>query len=81
MLENLNALNRFKFATFCDLFLKAKWSNNRRHKIRKKNSTHSTFATAYSSLIPTLFRNKRFMLDEMTQQNASKFAIFLEYEK
>ena len=29
----------------------------------------------------TLFRNKRFMLDEMTQWNASKFAIFLEYEK
>ena len=24
----------------------------------------------------SLFRNKRFMLDEMTQQNASKFAIF-----
>ena len=28
----------------------------------------------------TLFRNKRFMLDEMFQRNASKFAIFLEYE-
>ena len=28
----------------------------------------------------SLFRNKRFILDEMTQQNASKFAIFLEYE-
>ena len=27
-----------------------------------------------------LFRNKRFMLDEMTQRNASKFAIFYEYE-
>ena len=27
-----------------------------------------------------LFRNKRFMLDEMFQRNASKFAIFLEYE-
>ena len=26
----------------------------------------------------TLFRNKRFMLDEMFQQNASKFDIFLE---
>ena len=26
----------------------------------------------------SLFRNKRFMLDEMTQQNASKFAIFWE---
>ena len=28
----------------------------------------------------TLFRNKRFMLDEMFQRNASKFAILLEYE-
>ena len=27
-----------------------------------------------------LFRNERFMLDEMFQRNASKFAIFLEYE-
>ena len=27
------------------------------------------------------FRSKRFMLDWMTQQNASKFAIFGEYEK
>ena len=27
-----------------------------------------------------LFRNKRFMLDEMFQRNVSKFAIFLEYE-
>ena len=26
----------------------------------------------------SLFRNKRFMLDEMFQQNASKFVIFLE---
>ena len=31
-------------------------------------------------LLVALFRNKRFMLDEMFQQNASKFAIFLEYE-
>ena len=28
----------------------------------------------------TLFRNKRFIIDKMFQQNASKFAIFLEYE-
>ena len=28
----------------------------------------------------SLFRNKRFMLDKMTQQNASKFAILLVYE-
>ena len=27
-----------------------------------------------------LFRNKRFMFDEMTYRNASKFAIFLGYE-
>ena len=29
----------------------------------------------------TLFRNKRFMLEEMFQWNASKFALLLEYEK
>ena len=28
----------------------------------------------------SLFRNKKFMLDEMTQRNTSKFVIFLEYE-
>ena len=28
----------------------------------------------------SLFRNKRFMLDEMTWQNTSKFAILLEYK-
>ena len=33
-----------------------------------------------NSIILTLFRHKRFMLDEMTYPNASKFAIFLEYE-
>ena len=27
-----------------------------------------------------LFRNKRFMIDKMFQRNASKYAIFLEYE-
>ena len=27
-----------------------------------------------------LFRNKRFMLDEMFQRNASKFVLFMEYE-
>ena len=35
-----------------------------------KNNTHVT-----------LFRNKSFMLDEMTWRNASEFALFLEYEK
>ena len=30
--------------------------------------------------INKLLRNKKFMLDEMPQQNASKLAIFLEYE-
>ena len=33
----------------------------------------------YSKLF-TLFRNKRFMLDEMTKRNALKFAIFYIYE-
>ena len=32
------------------------------------------------NILSTLFRNKRFMLDEMFQWNASKFAILLEYE-
>ena len=32
------------------------------------------------TITSTIFRNKRFMLDEMTQRNASKFAIFLEYK-
>ena len=32
------------------------------------------------SFFYTHFRNKRFMLDEMTKRNASKFAIFLGYE-
>ena len=31
-------------------------------------------------ILEPLFRNKRFMLDEMTSQNASKFTIFLDYE-
>ena len=32
-------------------------------------------------IIPnSLFRNKRFMLDQMTWRNASKFAIFCMYE-
>ena len=38
-------------------------------------SIHTYIPTTYA-----LFRNKRFMLDEMFQRNASKFAIFLEYE-
>ena len=29
----------------------------------------------------SLFRKKTFMLDQMTQWNNSKFAIFLEYEE
>ena len=34
-----------------------------------------------SNLVPSiLFRNKRFLLDEMFQWNASKFAIFIEKE-
>ena len=34
----------------------------------------------YEVLLYSLFRNKRFILDEMTYRNDSKFAIFLEYE-
>ena len=32
-------------------------------------------------MIITLFRNKRFVLNEMFQQSASKFAIFYVYKK
>ena len=28
----------------------------------------------------SLFRNKRFILDEIFQENASKYAVFLEYD-
>ena len=38
------------------------------------------FCRVVISYIVSLFRNKRFMLDEMTWQNASKFAIFYIYE-
>ena len=34
----------------------------------------------FSDQTITLFRNKRFMLDERFQRTASKFAILLEYE-
>ena len=33
-----------------------------------------------NSFSMSLFKNKRFMLDEMFQRNASKFAVLLEYE-
>ena len=34
-----------------------------------------------ASILWSLFRNKRFMLDEMTQWNASKFAIYIRKPK
>ena len=43
-------------------------------------SCNFTFFRNQCQSMTTLFRNERFMLDEMTQQNISKFAIFLEYE-
>ena len=47
----------------------------------EKGNIHIVLYTTFMSWhVSTLFRNKRFMLDEMTSQNASKFAIFLEYE-
>ena len=33
-----------------------------------------------NNILLPLIRNKRFLLDEMTRQNASKFAIFYIYE-
>ena len=39
------------------------------------STLHSTYSTFFLSR-RTLFTNKRFVLNEMFQQNASKFAIF-----
>ena len=36
----------------------------------------TTIATRYQAMVSTLFRNKRFALNELFQRNASKFAIF-----
>ena len=45
----------------------------------EKGNIHIVLYTTFMSWhVSTLFRNKRFMLDEMTSQNASTFAIFLE---
>ena len=41
----------------------------------------SKLSITCNSAIISLFRNKRFMLDEMFQQNASKFAIFFGIRK
>ena len=46
---------------------------NRKDIMNKKNSLEYIHSN-------TLFRNTRFMLDEMFQRNASKFAIFYIYE-
>ena len=48
--------------------------------IRNLMSCSLTSDTIAKKIAPTLFRNKRFMLDEKFQGNASKFAIFLENE-
>ena len=44
----------------------------------KKNYFEKNFSLPCKN--SSLFRNKRFVLDEKFQQNASKFAILLEYE-
>ena len=42
--------------------------------------SRSFLPKAWHTFQKPLFRNKRFMLDEMFQQNTTKFAIFLEYK-
>ena len=54
-------------------FLKARFLKQSSKTHLLKNLSKSTFSSEQSV---TLFRNRRFILDEMTQQNASKFAIF-----
>ena len=47
------------------------------------NSKHVAYMLAnivLATYIGTLFRNKRFMLNEIDLRNTSKFAIFLEYK-
>ena len=61
------------------------------HRVEKKRNWKTFFSAnlllfttiygfALIDIADILFRNKRFMLDEMCQQNASKFAILLEYK-
>ena len=50
-----------------------------------KHLVNQNFCYCYTSLIPTkyyssLFRKKRFMLDEMTWRNASKIVMFYMYK-
>ena len=50
------------------------------HQERKQRSRRVNTYFIHIPQVTTLFRKKRFMLDEMTQRNTSKFAIFMEYE-
>ena len=58
---------------------KGKRKNNQSGESGNNNrSGTGCFFTQINTM--SLFRNKRFMLDEMFQRNAFKFAILLEYE-
>ena len=46
------------------------------HQAKIRNFSRSSILAAKHAL----FRNKKFILDEMTRRNASKFAIFYIYE-
>ena len=68
----------FKFSVyFCGKNNKEKLNNNVPEQVLKKASLPTMFA---STFICTLFRNKRFILNLIPQQNASKFAIIYEYK-
>ena len=48
--------------------------NNKVQNIEKNNVTSN-----FSIILNTFFKNKRYMLDEMTLQNATKFAIHIVF--
>ena len=60
-------------------FYKVYPAGRKKKEERKQKSTTDVLLFFFSSAEKLLFRNKKFMLDEIIYQNASKFAILLEY--
>ena len=74
------AKSRFKndiLRTFSIVFIFLSTANARSLKFAKKTWFHEKIVTKLTSA--SLFINKRFLLNKMFQQNASKFAIFYVY--